>query len=216
MFDGYGNGPSTKDHEHERRAKVTAPDIQVSESLPIYNNQSTFLSNSNNKKQFIDLLHKYLVDAGHTVIQAVSDADTDIVKAALYHLNLGLVTTVVADDTDVLVLLVYHFKPAMGDAFMLRSASGKKKVSRLVDIRKVQDDIGIVAVHQLLVTHALSGCDTTSAIFGHGKVGVFQKIKSNKESLHLTDVLSMDNVSYTRGRCCRFTTASYVVWGKNK
>ena len=119
---------------------MSAPDIQVRESLPIYSNQAMFLSNSNNKKQFIDLLRKYFVEDGLTVHQAVSDADTDIVKAALHYLNLGLITTVVPDDTDVLVLMVHHFKPEMGDAFMLRSFTGTKKGSCYVNLRSIQEE----------------------------------------------------------------------------
>ena len=106
VFDGYDSGPSTKDHEHDHRTKTTPSDIQVNETLPVYCNQLAFLSNGNNKSQFITLLHRFLLLAGHTVYQAVSDADTDIIRAALDNLSSGKITTVVADDTDILVLLV--------------------------------------------------------------------------------------------------------------
>ena len=33
VFDGYDSGPSTKDHEHDRRTKTTAPDIQGNETV---------------------------------------------------------------------------------------------------------------------------------------------------------------------------------------
>ena len=106
--------------------------------------------------------------AGHTVYQAVGDADTDIIRAALDSLSSGKITTVVADDTDILVLLVYHVKPTMSDTYMLKTATGKKKESKLVSIKNIQTEIGSTAVRQLLLIHALSGCDTTSALFGIG------------------------------------------------
>jgi len=37
-----------------------------------------------------------------------------------------------------------------------------------------------------LVIHAVSGCDTTSSMFGHGKPSVFSVVTKNQLSLHLT------------------------------
>ena len=48
VFDGY-NTPSTKDHEHNRRANnSTCPDIQVESDSQIHYNQTVFFSNDNN------------------------------------------------------------------------------------------------------------------------------------------------------------------------
>ena len=58
-------------------------DIQVSGNLPAFCNQSAFLSNEKNKKQFIELLGKALEDVGHHVYYSLGDADTLIVSAAL-------------------------------------------------------------------------------------------------------------------------------------
>ena len=49
IFDGYGNGPSTKDVEHERRSAKCAPNVVFDENMPAYRSQSAFLSNENNK-----------------------------------------------------------------------------------------------------------------------------------------------------------------------
>jgi len=120
IFDGYGNGPSTKDHEHDRRTKTgtaCAPIIKVMESNPIYSQQSLFLANDKNKCDFIKLLSEHLTRNGQTVIQAISDADSDIVKSGLDEAASGKIVTVVADDTDILVLLVHHFQPTMQDVY---------------------------------------------------------------------------------------------------
>lgn len=60
-----------------------------------------------------------MADDGHNVLQAQCDADTNIVKAAIHGAQLGQVATVVADDTDVLVLLVHHFQSHWADIYML-------------------------------------------------------------------------------------------------
>jgi hypothetical protein len=181
-----------------------AADIEVTEIKPVHSSQQAFLANGNNKSQFIALLSKHLVDDGHTVRQAVGDADTDIVQAALEVAALKQVVTVVADDTDVLVLLVYHFQPSMADIYM--SSPSKQQGSnwtgsKLVSIRNVQKNIGCTAVKELLVVHALTGCDTTSALFGIGKPTAFKKVTGYKAALPLAEVISsysstQDEVAY--------------------
>jgi hypothetical protein len=196
VFDGYASGPSVKDHEHDRRAKTStsAPNIMVNEQNPVYSKQNPFLANGHNKTEFIAILSKYLIADNHQVIQAVNDADTEIVKVAIELASTGAIVTVAAEDTDVLVLLIYHFQSSFGEIFML-SSQGTKKPSRLVNIREIQKDIGISAVQQLLVIHSVSGCDTTSALFGLGKVSIFRKMSGNKLSTRLTEVLSSSTAS---------------------
>ena len=49
IFDGYNQGPSIKDHKHQRRVTKMCADIQLSESMDARVNQQTFLSNEWNK-----------------------------------------------------------------------------------------------------------------------------------------------------------------------
>jgi len=76
VFDGYGNGPSVKDHEHQRRALKSCPDVDVAEQKTAFKNQSLFLTNSQNKKLFVQMLLEKLREANYAVSQAVDDADT--------------------------------------------------------------------------------------------------------------------------------------------
>ena len=48
FFYGYQQGPSIKDHEHQRRIGKTCADIQLKKSLKAHNNQEAFLSNERN------------------------------------------------------------------------------------------------------------------------------------------------------------------------
>ncbi len=101
VFDGYGQAPSIKDHEHQRRVVRTCADIHLTDVTQVHSNQEVFLSNEKNKQQFIQLLSKTMRDAGHVVHNSTSDADTMIVSVAL-ELASDRQVVVVADDTDVL------------------------------------------------------------------------------------------------------------------
>ena len=190
IFDGYGNGPSTKDVKHERRSAKCAPNVVFDENMPAYRSQSAFLSNKNNKKQFVSKLISVFHKAGYTVKQATNDADCLIVETAINIAREGQAVTVVADDTDVFVMLVHHFEEMAADMYML-SEVAKRTGSRpsIVSIREVCAAMGSKAASQILAVHALSGCDTTSSLFGHGKAKVFRKISTSIDTQVLTDTL---------------------------
>ena len=82
VFDGY-EGPSTKDHEHLRRAVRKSADITVMHTSRCHRNQDVFLSNEHNKVQFIKLLMGILTEKDHEVKCSDSDADCLIVSTAL-------------------------------------------------------------------------------------------------------------------------------------
>ena len=165
VFDGYGNGPSTKDHEHKRRAgrmcaHVNLDNIQMVPTC----NQEVFLKNDQNKAHFISLLSEELRKEGHDVRNSIWDADTQIVSAALdFASDHGKEVVVVAADTDILVLLMFHWKDEM-QIYMLADTSGKEmwKVEELVKAS------GDKIANHILFIHAWTGCDTTSATYGKG------------------------------------------------
>ena len=80
-----------------------------------HRNQQLFLANEKNKVQFVNLLSQYLRLDSHAVIQSESDADIQIVFAAIALASDGNHTTVIADDTDILVLLLFHWNADMAD-----------------------------------------------------------------------------------------------------
>jgi hypothetical protein len=118
-----------------------------------------------------------------TVTMAKGDADTDIVRVALTQVSEGhLPVAVVAQDTDILVLLLRHTRSTMRDVYFVcepkKVRGGKTTDGKCVCIRLVQDRIGLRACQRLPAVHAMGGCDTTSAIFGHGKGTVYDSIYS--------------------------------------
>jgi len=159
VFDGYCSGPSTKDHEHQRRACKFAPGVVVDPVKTAYRDQFAFLANDRNKCAFVALLITCLQSAGFTVHQARDDADTLVVKVAL-QLAASKEVNVIGNDTDILIMLVSHYRPQMCDIFM----SGRCVSS----VAAIAASLGPSVTSRLLTIHAISGCDTTSALFGHG------------------------------------------------
>ena len=71
--------------------------------------QGRFLSDPQNKQNFLQLLGDNLQMTGCDVFHATSDADVLIVQKAIESAD-NQDTTLVGDDTDLLVLLLYHTK----------------------------------------------------------------------------------------------------------
>jgi len=130
VFDAYGNGPSIKDHEHDRRSLKAAPDIFCDVNNHCISNQSSFLANESNKKTFVNALIETFHTSEHLVSQARDDADTLIVRRAV-DITVSEPATVTANDTDVLILLLYHFQNMFADVF-LSSDEPKKNSARQV------------------------------------------------------------------------------------
>ena len=81
-------------------------------------------------------------------------------------------TEVVADDTDVAVMLLHHWRTELHD-ILFTSDISRKSWSIKYSTHALPKGIKQV----LPAIHAFSGCDTTSAIFGCGKATVLNKMK---------------------------------------
>ena len=86
-------------------------------------------------------------------------------------------TEVVADDTDVAIMLLHHWSSELND-ILFKSERPKKSWSIQKSVEALPADMKDV----LLCLHAFSGCDSTSAIFGLGKATVFKKFKCDKRA----------------------------------
>jgi hypothetical protein len=190
VFNGYNDGPGTKDHEHERRSHKAAPDVISTSATLVYGNQLIFLQIEVNKQAFVSMLMEHLSDMKYGTVQAHNDVDTLIVTIALTIARKGENVTVLADDTNILILLMFHYDDSMADIVTLAD-SGKRAMSKVprCSVRQLCSVIGRAATGKLLVIHAFSGCDTTSSLFGMGKVTVWKKLTQNAEVLKHTDTL---------------------------
>ena len=103
VFDCY-SGASTKDMQHLKRGGINvSPGIEFEPESPFLSKKNEFLQNTRNKQRFICHLTRVL-ERSCTVMQAEGDADTTIVEQVLESAKTKT-TIVVADDTDILVLL---------------------------------------------------------------------------------------------------------------
>ena len=75
----------------------------------------------------------------------------------------------------------------MADVYFL------SEVKKSMMVWKISDLItkaGHVLKSHLLFLHAWSGCDTTSATFGHGKTSLLKRIKESKEIQQISSLMS--------------------------
>ena len=195
VFDGYLQGPSTKDHEHIRCSKNMTANVQLRGSMIAHGPQQSFLSNERNKSQFIPLLMGALRVDGHSIYQAKNDADTLIVARAL-NLCCNYLTVVVSDDTDVLVLMVHHFHEDMRELYFFSEASARSKEAVCnTSISAAKENLGHHLSNRLLFAHTWSGCDATSAIFGQGKSVIIKQLRKCEDVQEIADVFLQDENS---------------------
>ena len=170
VFDGYTSGPSTKDIIHVRRNMGTiGTPVRFTKDTPFRSNKDAFLKNTENKQNFILLLGTYLEENGLAVRYADSDADVLIVYTAIEHAE-TTTTYVIGEDTDLLVLLSYHAKKNSKKIFLRSDTKQTKtKPNKVWDIHKTQTLLTIPVCKLLPFLHAITGCDTTSRVYGTGK-----------------------------------------------
>ena len=63
------------------------------------------------------------------------------------------------------------------------------------NVRDLVSKAGNLIVSHLLLVHAWSGCDTTSATFGHGKTTLLKKLKASEVIQEISSVLCNPNAS---------------------
>ena len=162
MFDGYNN-EYTKSYEQRRRTGngPKCSNIVIVESNKVQFFQAKFLSNEHNKSELIKLISKFLRNDSQNVINWVGDADTKIVSTALDYSTVdGRTIAVVADDTDIAVMLPYHWREEMRDLILRQPC-----ISRGWNMKVVSPKATSVKDY-LLFIYAMSGCNTTSAPYG--------------------------------------------------
>ena len=134
------------------------------------------------------------------------EADVIIIQQAVHSANSGKNSIrVIADDTDVFILLIHFYKinQLTCNMVMIGSSSGRK----CVDIKEtVEKHLDII--DNVLPAHVLSGCDTVSCLWGIGKVTVLKVLKSGQKSLSkLGNTEEHDDE--INNQCTSFITSCY-------
>ena len=179
VFDGYEAGPSKKDTTHLRRSGgVVGARVNFDGTTPLASKKEHFLAHASNKQRFVDMLSQKLEAANCHVLQAEGDADVLIAKTAV-SIAAENPTTVIGEDTDLLVLLICHADPISHPLYM-QSDKKKGKKFRVWDIHWFQSSLGIELCSLLPFAHVIGGCDTTSHLFGIGKGVPLRKLKNDQ------------------------------------
>ena len=95
-------------------------------------------------------------------MHAESDADMRIATTAVRQAK-GGPTTVIGEDTDLLILLCYHADHVFPFPFYFQSDKQGKQ-TKTWNIHWTQNALGPNICASLLFAHAIAGCDTTSRL----------------------------------------------------
>ena len=180
VFDSYDSNPTTKDHTHIRRTGGhEGPTIDFMEMTSFSSNKKTFLSNHLNKQRFINILALRLERHGINVIHSIGDADYLVAKTAAEK-SVSSNVVCVADDTDILVLLLHHAKRSTFSLYLDASSSNATRPQW--NIFETQKFLGPQIISKILFIHGYLGCDTVSSIYNKGKVALLNKIENIKNA----------------------------------
>ena len=205
VFDGYEE--CTNGEARSRRGKSLCGSVEVNDGIKCVTDRAVFLNNYVNKEKFIGFLSTKLTKSGVRVVQTPGDADTTIIREALHPQGCDKDRVqVMADDTDILCLLLHHYQLLDSPREVFIRNVTKKCISRTsgasgeenhrsslntrVDhcIQDILNEAEEVTKELILFAHAFFGCDTVSAIFNLGKVSIQQKLKKSESLRSLAKV----------------------------
>ena len=179
VFDRYQTG-SIKEHEWVRRSKGHAAPNHKLTLTTVLPARDIIMKNTLNKQQLAHLLG--MCHVPHSVhmlgdvdnIYDHEEADASMVSYANKFAKEGKKEIqILADDTDVFVLLMHWFhKHRPNSHVTLRKFDGQ-----IIDIN-VSSEMLRDPCANLLLMHALTGCDSVSYPFGKGKVNAIKILKT--------------------------------------
>ena len=161
VFDGYED--STKAMCHRKRIKNSCSNITPTLAAKLVVSNDKYLSNVQNKQLFLQLLQNYLKGKPVNILSYTVDADVLMCREAIERCYSGNVS-LIGDDTDLLVLLLHMTRHHAFDNKLFLTTK-----SHIYDTERIRNSFGHKIVNSILLTHAFTGCDTTSRIFGVGK-----------------------------------------------
>ena len=163
VFDGY-QSKSTKDMTHQRQTKgLIGATVTFTESMHLTMSKAQFLANKDNK---INLLSAKLMEKNCRTYHATGDVDLLIMQKSVES---AMNTVLIGDDTDLLVLLIYHASLESCSLFFKPEPKQNTKNFRIWNIQAIKEHLGPEVCTHILFLHAILGCDTTSQLYSIGK-----------------------------------------------
>ncbi len=105
------------------------------------------------------------------------DTDLLIVRIAVQSAEMND-TILVEDDTDLLILLIYHAKLQTKQICYAPEVKANSKKNRVWNIRQLQHDLGEYVCDHILFIHAILCCDTVSRVHGLGQGVALKRMKN--------------------------------------
>ncbi len=175
-----------------RRTKAARPIRRIFEdrSVPLPKNWANFMASTDNKADLARFLSESLISqapndkdvivAGGFLdeqdVRSSKGSDVDSLRSTHEEADTRLVlhaahsrfeTVVPSRDTDVILLLVAHFRHIHFDNLWVMA--GTSKARKFIPVGTVCNSLPNDLVGNLLAFHALTGCDTTSYMANHSK-----------------------------------------------
>ena len=129
------------------------------------------------------------------------EADTRIILHAVAAADDGAQTIVVCSpDTDVLVLLVHHRQAIKTkEIFFLTGRDGRHtQLTRYIPVHTIYDTLTTEQQTILLSVYCVTGCDTVSSFFGHGKRTAFRIMMQKADQFQPLGLLGSDEQNISK------------------
>ncbi|GBN80368.1 hypothetical protein AVEN_190500-1 [Araneus ventricosus] len=134
-------------------------DINFEETMTVTVQQEHFLAKGWNKTRFIQLLRQKMTSKGIQTRVAKGDADSYIVRCLLEKATSHPTVAIIGEDVDLIVILIASAPPE-SDIYFMKPGKGKVE-AKIFSTRNLQKELPFAQT--ILLLHAFSGCDTTSA-----------------------------------------------------
>ena len=155
--------------------------------------KSDFLLSNSNKQDFLLLLGSVLTDSGINVFHSNGDADLLVVQTAL-NIAKCHSSVIIGEDTDLLVLALYHFKDH-NEVYFTCAPTENRKSPDVWSIGEAKRTLTDNVCDGLLLIHAITGCDTTSQVHTIGKASVLHKFQKSTRFRELSAIFLSESSS---------------------
>ena len=119
------------------------------------------------------------------------EADPRLVLHAVYASSNHNGVCVVADDTDVYILLLYVSRRCTSSLYFRQGVMSTKQGVTYHDIKSLATFLGESICESLPAFHALTGCDYTMPFFGRSKFSIFKRLLKDPTSCDLLSSLHL-------------------------
>ncbi|GBM10481.1 hypothetical protein AVEN_109288-1 [Araneus ventricosus] len=151
--------------------------------------QEKFLTNPKNKDRLISILINKFSTLNMVCKKAGENADCLIVNSAVAFIPTHPPVIVIGERIDIFVILIGIF--TFDNVYFLKPGKGKSAEKIFSPHTALEKTIA----DNILFIHAMSGCDTTSALFNYGKMKFVQTLKNNPDLLKVIEIFKNPDIT---------------------